>query len=407
MELDMQLRWTPIAAFPYRCPQATHGGCMRNMNATPTAGLFKQVGYGILLGAIACLSACGSDTTSADTTSDTIVDTAGDVDSETAETVDDTAQDSVVETDTTFVDTTRPEAQVVINEVSMNGDDWVEFYNAGDTTADIGGWLMRDSDPTHAFLFPADTLLPAGVYLLVERNADGFDFGLGGADSVLLFDGDTTVDSTTWTDGAVADGFTWGRFPNGSGTFDVLFEPTPGAANRENVAVSCPDGIKGPTEACDGEDFGGESCEARGFGGGTLGCEADCAGIDYANCTDRVPGLVINELTSKGGDEIELYNGSDADIDVSAYVLSDAADNRYELPASTVITAGSYLVIDKDTHMVGLGGHDRVTLTDAAQTVVDSIGWPTDGADPSWCRRPNGTGGFETCEALSLGSANP
>lgn len=136
--------------------------------------------------------------------------------------------------------------QLVINEVVSSSPDWVEFYNVGTGPIDISGWKFTDDepmDPTKVYTFPANTIVPAGGYIVRIRDTDNnvlpeeFTFGLGDSDSVLLFDAATdpmstnppTVDSTTWVNGD-ADA-TWGRLPNGTGTFQVLTAPTQGAAN--------------------------------------------------------------------------------------------------------------------------------------------------------------------------------
>ena len=49
------------------------------------------------------------------------------------------------------------------------------------------------------------------------------------------------------------------------------------------------------TEDCDGNDFGGDSCGARGFAGGALVCRGDCT-VDDSGCSDCAPigGSVIS-----------------------------------------------------------------------------------------------------------------
>jgi hypothetical protein len=88
---------------------------------------------------------------------------------------------------------------IVINEISFNNDatndpgDWVEIYNKGKEDIDISGWKLSDSDPTHQFVFEANTWIKANEYLVVSndltkinevfgavRKVIGtFDFGLG------------------------------------------------------------------------------------------------------------------------------------------------------------------------------------------------------------------------------------
>jgi Lamin Tail Domain len=124
-----------------------------------------------------------------------------------------------------------PKAIVVINEVESNGGvpgDWVELYNAGDAPANLSGFIFRDNDDTHGYPIPAGTTLAAGGYFLLEEAA--FGFGLGSADAARLFDatGTALVDSYSWTSHAVT---TYGRCPNGVGSFATTAASTKGAAN--------------------------------------------------------------------------------------------------------------------------------------------------------------------------------
>lgn len=104
--------------------------------------------------------------------------------------------------------------QVVINEVESNGDsvgDWVELANTNpNETLDISGWSIVDNDPDHErIVFPEGTTIESGGYYSLYTDIDN-GFGLGGNDSVSLFNqAGELVDETTW-DGHAAT--TWGMF---------------------------------------------------------------------------------------------------------------------------------------------------------------------------------------------------
>ncbi|BDZ49022.1 hypothetical protein GCM10025867_12630 [Frondihabitans sucicola] len=130
--------------------------------------------------------------------------------------------------------TTSP---VVINEVESNGgtpDDWVELTTTGTTTVDISGYVFKDDDDSHSYTIPAGTTIaPGGFAVLDTKTAsspNGFDFGLGSADSARLYlpDGSTLVDSYSWTSHA---GTTYGRDPDGTGPFETTSASTKDAAN--------------------------------------------------------------------------------------------------------------------------------------------------------------------------------
>lgn len=129
------------------------------------------------------------------------------------------------------------DAPVKINEVESDSGspgDWIELYNVGTTAADISGFILRDNDDTHTYTIPAGTVIPAGGYWVAEEAALGF--GLGGADSArLLNPTGTLLDSYAWTAHATTS---YGRCPNGTGSFVTTTGATKGAANACPVDVS-------------------------------------------------------------------------------------------------------------------------------------------------------------------------
>jgi hypothetical protein len=118
---------------------------------------------------------------------------------------------------------------VVVNEVeSSDGDavDWVELGNPTDASLDVAGIVISDDDDAHRYTLPAGSAIAAGGTLVVD--GDQLGFGLGSADRVRLFDGDTIADSTEWGSHAAT---TWGRCPDLVGAFAVTASPTKGAVN--------------------------------------------------------------------------------------------------------------------------------------------------------------------------------
>jgi len=51
------------------------------------------------------------------------------------------------------------------------------------------------------------------------------------------------------------------------------------------VSSHCGNNVVDFLEACDGSDLFGNSCQSRGFSGGTLACLSDCSGFDTSACT--------------------------------------------------------------------------------------------------------------------------
>lgn len=140
---------------------------------------------------------------------------------------------------------------LVINEISAD-DEWVELKNAGANAVNLAGLLVADLDTETdgPKLDKAGSLtgsLAAGGYLIVIGDQDdptspvcppavstciGAGFKIGGTegDSIFLVAGEASTARVDIGPAAVPDGSTWGRIPDGSGTFSVT-SPTPGATN--------------------------------------------------------------------------------------------------------------------------------------------------------------------------------
>jgi hypothetical protein len=301
---------------------------------------------------------------------------------------------------------------IVINEVVTSGDDWVELYNASDSTVTMTGWKLTDSSPDNVYAFPDGLALAAGDYLLLARSdAAGLPFGLASSgDAVQLLTASSVV-SDAVTVAGVPDGASFGRNPNGSGGFAALYPPTPGTTNATASAIECGNGAREPGELCDGADLGDASCASLGGSGGVLACATDCGSFVTGGCDAQVAGVVLNEATSAGDDQIELYNAGGAGVDLGGWTVGDdqegAPDHTYTFPQGTTIAAGGYVVLVKDQHHpFGLGKDDLLVLRDADGQERDRIDWAADEAEVSFCRIPNGSGLPRSCGAATFGAAN-
>jgi len=144
---------------------------------------------------------------------------------------------------------------LVINEIMASNsstiqdpqgqyDDWIEIYNFGSTAIDVGGmYLTDDLSETTKWRFPMNnptaTVIPAYGYLLVWVDNDTDDAGMhtsfqlsAGGEEIGLFD----ADGSSLIDGIVfgeqtAD-ISYGRYPDGSDTWQFMATPTPGGANN-------------------------------------------------------------------------------------------------------------------------------------------------------------------------------
>ncbi|QQS71939.1 MAG: CotH kinase family protein [Flavobacteriales bacterium] len=145
------------------------------------------------------------------------------------------------------------QGQVRINEVqctrSPNSDgsgaagDWVELYNAGSKTVDLGGYRLVLNGLTQR-LKPDLFVAPKGVCILwcdraSDLGADHVDLRLsrnGGTLLLIAPNGSTVLDLFQWS--ALPPGVSIGRRTNGAPTWGYFRNPTPGFSNGGSVAVS-------------------------------------------------------------------------------------------------------------------------------------------------------------------------
>lgn len=316
---------------------------------------------------------------------------------------------------------------LVINEVAATGDpsDWFELYNSGDVALDLSG-LGYSDDPmvTDKATFAQGTTLQPKTYLqvIVDDTTAGFKLGSDERIGVYTTTGQLIAE-VDWEEGQSPAMKSFGRYPNHTGDFKTLALPTPGADNVDDMAATndCGDGVIQAPEVCDVGAFAGQDCEQLGFGGGTLNCKADCSGFDTSACTPAIvgPSVVINELTSAGDDQIELYNRSAQAVELTGWYLADSgydandpvgtAAQRYDFEPGQTIAPHAFLVIPKTQDAgdrFGLGKEDAVLLFDDQDQVVDQLSYPNGAAETSYCRFPDGVGEPKSCVVATFGAAN-
>jgi hypothetical protein len=141
-------------------------------------------------------------------------------------------------------------SDVVLNEIAADNagsvandstfPDWVELHNRSGAPVNIGNWSLTDNGVARQFVFPANTIISAGGYLVVwcdsATNSPGLHtgFALGkGGETVSLFDANTNrVDALTF--GLQLTDYTVGRV----GADWVLTSPTPGATNSATAQAA-------------------------------------------------------------------------------------------------------------------------------------------------------------------------
>lgn len=152
---------------------------------------------------------------------------------------------------------TDPLPQLVINEfLAFNSsccpdnssgtnefDDWIEIYNTGSSSVDIGGMYVSDNKANpFKYQIPDDepgvTTIPAGGFLIIwadnqsEQGALHADFALSnaGEDIGIYYIDGRKIDDYTF--GAQSENVSWGRVTNGGATWKSFSSPTQGQSNN-------------------------------------------------------------------------------------------------------------------------------------------------------------------------------
>jgi hypothetical protein len=143
---------------------------------------------------------------------------------------------------------------IVINEIMARNqstiadpqgqcDDWIELKNVSDQAVDLSGMYLSDNPGNPLkWQFPEATLIGPGGYLLVWADEDGGDEPGLHANFQLSSSGETIwlsdtaqnayalLDSATFED--LAAGQSMGRYPDGTGSMQILHTPSPGLPNE-------------------------------------------------------------------------------------------------------------------------------------------------------------------------------
>ncbi len=153
-----------------------------------------------------------------------------------------------------------PAVELYINEFMASNDfavpgpqndypDWIEIYNAGDEDVMLGGYYLADDLVDTGAMYripstyPDSVTVPAGGFIVFYANKGqessvlNLNFKLkGSGEQIGLWDPDMNIlDSLTY--GPQSTDTSFGRYPDGSATWYVMPDYTPGAPNRYTNAV--------------------------------------------------------------------------------------------------------------------------------------------------------------------------
>ncbi|MCH8923034.1 MAG: lamin tail domain-containing protein, partial [Planctomycetes bacterium] len=217
--------------------------------------------------------------------------------------------------------------------------EFVEFFNFGSETIDLSGVRLVDG-VSFDFTDSGATSLGAGQYTVVVKDMAAFaarydiaNISIAGQYSGLDDQLDNSGERITLVDRfdqiianfKFKDG--WHDLADGEGFSLTRTDPRDEDADLESRATWRPS-----------SDLGGSP------------------GAADRRATPEPRAVIINELLSHTdaapGDRIELYNTTDAAIDLAGWLLSDdpLMLDKYVIPAPAVIAAGGYLLFDESQH---------------------------------------------------------
>ena len=273
-----------------------------------------------------------------------------------------------------FASATAVRAQVVLNEIQADNQktvankaghfsDWVEIYNAGSSSKNLGGFSLSDDRlKPGKFVFPTDTILAPGGFLLVwcdnDLTAPGLhtDFTLNAdGHSIWLFNlSGVVIDSLNF--GLQLPDHSIGRVPDGNGVWQLNL-PTPRAPNQPEA----------------------------------LGTTST---------------LKINEWMAvdlPNSDWFEIYNPADSPVALGGLILSDRTSNptNRPIPALSFIEARGFQKFVADDSANKGANHvdfklsssngDNITIYSANRSVINRVTFGPQQQGISQGRLPDGS----------------
>ncbi len=303
--------------------------------------------------------------------------------------------------------TAPTEAELASDAGLDRGDfEYIEIQNVSNQPAILAG-VQLTNGVDFDFINGAAATLDAGERLLVVANETAFELRYGsGLPVVGEFDGSLNnggerielhVGETRLFDVTYGDSDPWPAMADGDGGTLELIDPANTEPERQGKYYSW---------------------QLSSAFNGTPGTE---------NASRQA--VVINEVLTRTDaptvptDAIELFNASNAAVNVGGWYLSDAGGTplKFEIPEGTTIPAGGYIVFDESDFNAPGADHgfaldsaegDEVILVipnpsgDAVASIVDAVEFGAAVDGETFGRVPNGTGRLAPMTVNSLGSEN-
>jgi hypothetical protein len=116
------------------------------------------------------------------------------------------------------------------NGIADERDEWIELYNTGVITVELGGWRLTDG--VGSYLIPEETVLRPGTLVVLYRQQTGLALDDNGGTVQLVGPDGVLMDSVTF--GTLASDASYSRDETGIWHSDWL--PSPGRPNLPGPA---------------------------------------------------------------------------------------------------------------------------------------------------------------------------
>jgi hypothetical protein len=221
---------------------------------------------------------------------------------------------------------------IAISELNYNCDstrnssNWIEFHNYGNSPLNISGWHFTDNTISNNYIFPSNTIIPVGEYLVLVEDTALFHsqfpqtnvygplgFGFSNSGELLTLSDNNNLPVLNMQ---YYDSIPWPEAPDGYGRTLELINDT----LDPNLSSSW-----------------------------FVGCIGGSPGGPYIPCTEDIIFSEINYKSStftNAGDWVELLNTSSNAIDISNWKFRDDDDtHNFNIPLNTVIPPSGRIVI--------------------------------------------------------------
>ena len=266
--------------------------------------------------------------------------------------------------------------------------EFIELFNSLSTPEDLSGYRL---DGDIRFVFPEGTVIPARGFLVVARNPSDLENVTALTGVLGPFENDAGLPNDA--------GRVLLRHRTGAVFLEVNYgthRPWPAAADGAGHSLVLARPSYGENDS--------RAWAASQMIGGSAGEHEPTAAIDVVKINELLANTDEPEL-----DFIELYNHSNAAVDVSGYVLTDdPLTNKFTLPQNTMIAAGGFVSFKETELNFSLSADgETIYLQNAARTrVIDAVRFGGQEQGVSVGRYPDGGAEFYRLSGTTPGAGN-